>query len=162
MANIPGYEVPPQMRDLAESSLDQARKAFGSFIAAARRTTDTVQDSAEFARTNAQDMYARGLGYAEQNVQAAFDLAQKLAAARSLSEATQIQAEYVRERFAAMQAQAKEMGGLAQAAMQQGAERAGTAMQQGAEATRKAVEQGQNAAQQMGHEAQQAVEKATH
>jgi phasin len=158
MANIPSYEVPPQLRDLAETSLEQARKAFGSFIGAARRTTDTLQGSADLARSSTQDMYARGLDYAEQNVRAALDLGQKLAAARSLPEAAQIQAEYVRERFAAMQAQAKELGGLAQGAFQQGAERARAAVQQGADEAHKAVEQGQDAAQHAADEAQ----KATH
>ena len=162
MANIPSYEVPPQMRDLAETSLDQARKAFGTFIGAARRATDTAQESTELARTHTQDLYGRGLDYAEQNVRAAFDVAQKLATARSFPEALQIQAAYVRERFAAMQAQAKEFGSLAQGALQEGAERAKTAMQQGAETTRKAAEQAQNAAQTVGHETHQAVEQAVH
>ncbi|MGH1573060.1 phasin [Methylobacterium sp. P31] len=162
MAQIPSYEVPPQMRDFAETSLEQARKAFGSFIGAARRATDTVHGSADLARTNMQDMYARSLDYAEQNIRAAMDLAQKLAAARSLPEATQIQAEYVRERFAAMQAQAKEFSGLAQSAMQQGAERAKAAMHQETEEARKAMERGQIAAQHMGHEAQQAAEQTSH
>ena len=162
MANIPSYEVPPQLRDFAETSLEQARKAFGSFIGAARRTSDTVQGSADLARSSAQDMYARSLTYAEQNVRAALDLAQKLAAARSLPEAAQIQAEYVRERFAAMQAQAKELGGVAQGAFQQGAERARAAMQEGADEARKAVEQGQDTAQPVVSEAQQAAEQAAH
>lgn len=162
MAHIPSYEVPPQMRDFAETSLEQARKAFGSFIGAARRATDTVHGSADLARSNAQDMYARSLDYAEQNVRAALDLAQKLAAARSLPEAAQIQAEYVRERFAAMQAQAREFSGLTQSAMQQGAERARSALQQGTDETRKAVEQGQSAARHMAHETQQAAEQTSH
>jgi hypothetical protein len=43
MSNTPNYEVPGEMRDFAEKSVDQARKAFDSFIGAARRTADTVQ-----------------------------------------------------------------------------------------------------------------------
>lgn len=162
MANIPSFEVPPQMRDLAETSLDQARKAFGTFVGAARRAADTAQDSTELARSNAQTLYGRSLDFAEQNVRSAFDHAQKLAAARSVPEAMQIQATYMRERFAAMQAQAKEFGTLAQGAMQQGAERAQSAMQQGADATRTATEQAQNAARQIGQETHQAVEQAVH
>ncbi|MCJ2060787.1 phasin [Methylobacterium sp. J-048] len=155
MANIPSFEVPPQMRDLAETSVEQARKAFGTFIGSARRAADTLHGSTELARTSAQDIYTRNLDNAEQNVRAAFDLAQKLAAARSLPEALQLQAEYVRERFAAMQAQAKELGGLAQGAFQQGAERARSAVQQGVEDTQKAVKQGQDAVQQTQHAAEQ-------
>jgi phasin len=160
MSNTPNYEVPAEMRDFAEKSVDQARKAFDSFIGAARRTADTVQGSAEMARTNAHDVSARGFEFAEQNVNAAFDLAQKLVRSRDLQEAMQHQAEFVRSQFAAIQAQAKEFGGLAQSAMQQGAEKAKAAMQETAENTRKAMEQGTEAARKAGADAEQAIRNA--
>ncbi|MGV7029887.1 phasin [Methylobacterium symbioticum] len=162
MSNIPNYEVPGEMRDFAEKSVEQARKAFDSFISAARRTADTVQGSADIARTNAQDVSSRGFEYAEQNVNAAFDLAQKLVRSRDIQEAMQHQAEFVRSQFAAIQAQAKEFSGIAQSAMQQGAERAKSAMQEGADNTRKAFEQGLSSAQQTADDAKAAAEKATH
>ena len=70
--------------------------------------------------------------------------------------------EFVRSQFAAIQAQAKEFSGIAQSAMQQGAERAKTAMQQSAEEARKAMEQGQDAAKQTAQNAQDAAERSTH
>ncbi|GJD81757.1 phasin [Methylobacterium gregans] len=158
MSTNPTYEVPTEMRDFAEKSVEQARKAFDSFIGAARRTADTVQGSAELARTNAQDVSARGFEYAEQNVNAAFDLAQKLVRSRDLQEAMQHQAEFVRSQFAAIQSQAKEFSGLAQSAMQQGAERAKSAMQESADQARKAMEQGASAAQQTAQDAQHAAQ----
>lgn len=160
MSNTPNYEVPAEMRDFAEKSVDQARKAFDSFIGAARRTADTVQGSADTARTSAHDVSARGFEFAEQNVNAAFDLAQKLVRSRDLQEAMQHQAEFVRSQFAAIQAQAKEFGGLAQSAMQQGAEKAKAAMQETAENTRKAMEQGTEAARRAGADAEQAIRNA--
>ena len=93
---------------------------------------------------------------------AAFDLAQKLVRSRDMQEAMQHQAEFVRSQFAAIQAQAKEFSGIAQSAMQQGAERAKTAMQQSAEEARKAMEQGQDAAKQTAQNAQDAAERSTH
>ena len=162
MSNVPNYEVPGEMRDFAEKSVDQARKAFDSFISAARRTAETVQGSADAARVNAQDVSSRGFEYAEQNVNAAFDLAQKLVRSRDLQEAMQHQAEFVRTQFAAIQSQAKEFSGLAQSAMQQGAERAKSAMQEGADNTRKAFEQGMSSAQQTADDAKAAADKASH
>lgn len=149
MADNPSFEVPRQVRDFTESSLEQARKAFASFIGAARRTTETLHGSTDLARTHTQTMFARGLDYADQNVRAALDLAQKLASARSIPEATQIQAEFVRERFAAMQAQAQELTGLAQGTLRQGADQ-----------MRKATVRGQEALWQAGTEVEQAVENA--
>lgn len=160
MSNTPNYEIPTEMRDFAEKSVDQARKAFDSFMGAARRTADTVQGSTEAARTNAKDVSSRGFEFAEQNVNAAFDLAQKLVRSRDMQEAMQHQAEFVRSQFAAIQAQAKEFGGLAQSALQQGAETAKTAMQQNAETARKAFDQGTDAARQTASDAEHAANKA--
>ncbi len=59
MANTPNSEIPTEMRDFAEKSVEQARKAFDSFIGAARRTADTVQGSTDLARTNATNISSR-------------------------------------------------------------------------------------------------------
>ena len=157
MANTPNYEIPTEMRDFAEKSVEQARKAFDSFIGAARRTADTVQGSTDLARSNASNLSTRGFEFAEQNVNAAFDLAQKLVRSRDVQEAMQHQAEYVRSQFAAIQAQAKEFGGLAQSAFQQSAENAKSAMQQGANEARAAYEQGVETAKENAADAQKAA-----
>ena len=153
MSQTPNYEIPAEARDFAEKSVDQARKAFDSFIGAARRTAETVHGSAETARTNAKDASARGFEFAEQNVNAAFDLAQKLVRSKDVQEAMQHQAEFVRSQFAAIQAQAKEFGGLAQNALQQSAENAKAAFQESAEAARKTTQDAQAAAQAAVHKA---------
>ena len=158
MTDIPSYEVPPQMRDLAENSVTQAKTAFSSFMDTAKRNANLAQGTVELARSTSQDIYARGMGYAEQNVHAAFDFAQKLARAGTMQEAMQLQSEFMRSQFAAMQAQAKEFSGMAQGAMQKGAEQTKTAMQEGAAQTRKAMEFGRDAAQQTAHDAQQVTD----
>jgi phasin len=161
MSTTPNYEIPGEMRDFAEKSVDQARKAFDSFMGAARRTSDTVQGSAELARNNTLNASSRGFEYAEQNVNAAFDFAKRLVRARDVQEAMQLQADFVRSQFAAMQSQAKEFSGIAQSAMQEGAERAKSAMQQGADEARKAMEQGRDVAHQTAENAQDAVNRST-
>jgi hypothetical protein len=95
-------------------------------------------------------MSARTFEAAEQNVNAALDLGQRLARAKSVQEAMQLQAEYVRIQLAAMQAQAKEFGGMAQSAMQQGAEQSRSAMQEGIDQTREAVAQDAEAMRETG------------
>ncbi|MCJ2019821.1 phasin [Methylobacterium sp. E-065] len=162
MANIPNLEVPPQMRDLAENSVTQARTAFASYMDSAKRNAEMMKGSAEQTGANLQGLYTRALAYAEENVQAGFDHAQKLARAGTMQEAIQLQMEFARGQFAAMQTQAKEFGGMVQGAMKEGAEKAKTAMQEGAAHTHKALEQGQDAAKQATHEAGQAVDQATH
>ena len=114
-----GYEIPPEMRDFAEKSVEQARKAFDGFVGAARKTADTLQSSASSAQANAQDVSRKTFSYAEQNIMAAFDLAQRLVRAKDPQEAMQVQAEFVRTQFAAMQSQMREFGAVAQSAMGQ-------------------------------------------
>ena len=116
------YEVPPEMRDFAEKSVEQARKAFDGFMGAAQRTVDTLESSASSVQSNTKDLTQRTFEYAEQNVSAAFDLAQKLVRAKDVQEAMQLQADYVRSQFAAMQTQMKEFGSMAQSVAQQAAQ----------------------------------------
>jgi phasin len=111
------FEVPNEMRDFAEKSVDQARRAFDGFMGAAQRTVDTMENAGNTVQANAKDATRRTLSYAEQNVAAAFDLAQRLVRAKDVQEAMQIQAEFMRSQFSAMQSQVKEFGAAAQGAM---------------------------------------------
>jgi phasin len=114
------YEVPPEMREFAEKSVDQARKAIDGFLGAARKTADTIESSATRVQESGKEVASKTFDYAEQNIAAAFDLAQHLVRAKDVQEAMQIQAEFVRSQFAAMQNQMKEFGSVAQSAMNKG------------------------------------------
>jgi phasin len=117
MSDLKNFEVPSEMRDFAEKSVDQARTAFDKFLDAARRGTSTASGAAETTRANVQGMTSQAFGYAEQNVNAAFDLAKKLVRAKDAQEAMKLQADFVREQFSAIQSQAKDMASAAQQAM---------------------------------------------
>jgi phasin len=109
------YDVPPEMREFAEKSVEQARKAVG----AARKTADTLESSATSVQASSKEATRKTFSYAEQSIGAAFELAQKLVRAKDMQEAMQIQAEFARTQFAALQAQMKEFGSLAQSTMNQ-------------------------------------------
>lgn len=113
------YEIPAEMRDFAEKSVEQARKAIDGFMSAAQKTVDTFEGSANTVQASATDATRKTFTYAEQNLTAAFDLAQRMVRAKDMQEAMQIQAEFVRTQFEAMQTQMKEFGSLAQSAMKQ-------------------------------------------
>jgi phasin len=120
------YEVPPEMREFAEKSVEQARKAIDGFMSAAQKTVDTFEGSTNTLQATATDATRKTFSYAEQNLSAAFDLAQKMVRAKDPQEAMQIQAEFVRSQFQAMQTQMKEFGSMAQSAMQQGSKQPGS------------------------------------
>ena len=116
----PKYDVPPEMREFAEKSVEQARKAVDGFLGAARKTADTLESSASTVQSSGKEAVRKTFSYAEQNIAAAFDLAQRLVRAKDVQEAMQIQAEFARSQFAAMQSQMKEFGAMTQSAMQAG------------------------------------------
>ncbi|ACA20030.1 phasin [Methylobacterium sp. 4-46] len=110
------FEVPAELRDFAEKSVEQAHKAVTAFFGNARKINETMQSSLKAYPLPAGAAYTRGLAFAEQNANAAFDVAHKIIRARDLQEAGQIQAEYIRAQFDALQAQAKEIYSVAKAA----------------------------------------------
>lgn len=114
MADKTAYDVPPEMRDFAEKSVEQARKAFDSFIGAAHRAVDTAHGSAESARANTHEATKKVFAYAENNVAAAFELAQKLVKSRDLGEVMQHQSDFLKQQLANLQTQMKDMGAVAQ------------------------------------------------
>jgi len=132
MANspTPNYQIPAEMRDFAEKSVEQARKAVDSFLSAARRTFDTLESSANTAQASAKDMTQKTLNYAEQNLSAAFDHAQRLVRAKDVQEAVQLQSDFVRSQFAALQSQMRDIGSVAQSAISQGVRNAQDAADQ--------------------------------
>ena len=81
MTNSP-FEVPNELRDFAERSVEQARKAFEGFLAVAQRTADAAGDAANTTQAGAKSVGAHVLAYAEQNVNAAFELANKVIRAK--------------------------------------------------------------------------------
>ncbi|APF36558.1 phasin [Chelatococcus daeguensis] len=115
--DMPNYEIPAEMRDFAERSVEQARKAFDGFIAAAQRAVTAFEGSATTVQSSTQDLTHRTLSFAEQNIAAAFDLAQKLVRAKDMQEAMQLQADYLQKQLASLQAQMKEFGFAAEKAV---------------------------------------------
>ena len=116
MANTP-FEVPNELRDFAERSVDQARKAFEGFVTVAQKAVGTVDAASATTQGSVKSVGSHVLGYAEQNVNAAFELAHKLVRAKDPQEAITLQSEFLKTQLAAMQTQAKELGAVMQKSM---------------------------------------------
>ena len=117
MSNSP-FEVPSELRDFADRSVEQARKAFEGFLSVAQKTAGAAGETA--GASGVKSVGAHVLTYTEQNVNAAFDLAHKLVRAKDPQEAFALQSEYMKSQLAALQAQAKELGTLFQKSMTPG------------------------------------------
>jgi phasin len=88
----PKLEVPAELRELAEKSIEQAEKAFGLFFDAANKSMASF-------RSPATDMSKQALSLTEQNIKSAFEHARKLVHATDLQEAMRIQSEFLRSQF---------------------------------------------------------------
>ena len=104
------FEIPKEMRSMAEAGVDQARKAFEKFLAGAQQTADAIEHRGSTVRAGARDLNARAMSYAESNVQASLDHAQALLHAKDLSEVMRLHSEYVRAQMRALTEQANKMG----------------------------------------------------
>ncbi len=116
--STPNYEIPTEMRDLAEKSVDQARKAFEGFITAAQKAAGQADSTATTVQSGAKSLGTKAMGFAELNLRSAFDHAQKLVRAKDLQEVLSLQTEYTRSQFSAIQEQAKELGSIVQTSVQ--------------------------------------------
>lgn len=111
MAIGPTYEIPNEMRDFAEKSVEQARKAFDGFMDAAHKAATTVESQAVTAETRARATADSAVSYAEANVAASFAFAQKLLRAKTLEEMMTIQAEFARSQIDTLTKQMSDMTG---------------------------------------------------
>jgi len=106
------FEIPQEMRSMAETSFKQARDAFEKFLSGAQAAAGSIEERGESMRAGAKDIGAKALGFAETNVQASLDYAQSLVHARDLSEVMRLHGDYVQAQMRALAEQASEMGQL--------------------------------------------------
>lgn len=123
MANAP-FQVPNELREFAERSVEQARKAFEDFVTAAQKAAGTVEGATHGAQSGAKHVGAQVLGFTEQNVNAVFDLAQKLVQVKDPQEALTLQSEFLKTQLNTLQSQAKSLGALVQTSATAGAAKA--------------------------------------
>jgi phasin len=107
-----GFEIPDQMREAADKSVEQARQAFEQFLDATQKALAAAEGQVKSAGEGAADLGRQTLAYAEQNVAASFDLARRLVQARTVEEMTALQQEYLRKQMAAAAEQGKALGDM--------------------------------------------------
>lgn len=104
------FEIPAEMRAMAEKSVEQARQAFDGFVSAAKHAVTTAESQAKDAQAGAKEAGALAMQFAERNVASSFDYAQKLVQAKDPQEVLALQAEYTKKQIEALTEQAKELG----------------------------------------------------
>ena len=104
------FEIPKEVRSMAEASFDQARTAFEKFVASAQQAAGSLEERGATVRAGAKDISSKAITCAEKNVQASFDYAEQLLKAGDVSEVMKLHSEYVQSQMRTLAEQASEMG----------------------------------------------------
>lgn len=104
------FEIPADMRTMAEKSVEQARVAFNGFMNAAQEAVTQFESHAKAAQAGARDMNEKALRYAERNVANTFAFATRLVQARDAQEFIRLQTEFVQTQIKELAEQAKDLG----------------------------------------------------
>jgi phasin len=104
------FEIPKEMRSMAEASFEQARKTFEKFLSSAQQAAGSIEERGTTVRAGAKDISSKAIANAEKNVQASLVFAQSLLKAKDLTEVMRLHSEYVQGQMRSLAEQASEMG----------------------------------------------------
>ena len=86
------FEIPADMRAIAERSVEQARQAFDGFIGAAQRAVDMF---GETAGKGAKDIAEKAVTFAEKDMALSFEFARQLVRARGVQDVLKLHTDYI-------------------------------------------------------------------
>src|SRR5262245_45902949 len=104
------FEIPQNVKDMAEAGFDQARKAFENFMSAAEKTASQFEHQGVAAQASARELSNKAVAFAETNIKAQLDYAERLLKAKDLAEAFRLHAEHVQNQMRILTEQAGELG----------------------------------------------------
>ena len=124
MADNP-FEIPKQMRDLAEQNVQQARAAYGQFLSVMNQAMGMWFGAmpANAMTSGFKAVQERATQLAKKNAEAAFTLADDLASARDMQEIFRLQTEFAQSQMQAYASQAQELTRLMAEAAQSATKR---------------------------------------
>jgi len=104
------FEIPEQMREVADRSVNQAKQAFDQFLDATQKAVAKAEGSARSLTEGAADVNRQAMAFVEENMAASFDMAQRLVRARTVEEVAAIQQEFLSRQMAKVADQGKQLG----------------------------------------------------
>ena len=114
MSTTPQFEIPTDMRKMAEQSLEQVRTAINGYLHFLQRAVPgDVMGSSELSN--------KILGYAERNVASGFEFAQRLVQVRNIQDLTRLQTDFIQVQMQAITEQAKDLSETATKAVMESA-----------------------------------------
>jgi len=109
-SSTPQFEIPKEMRAVAERSVEQAKAAFNNYLQAAQQAVSTFEGRVEASQVGALDISKKAISFAERNVLSAFEFAEKIVQAKDVQELLRMQTEFVQSQMQVLAGQAKDLG----------------------------------------------------
>ncbi|MGO9483103.1 MAG: phasin family protein [Rhodomicrobium sp.] len=122
-------ELPDSIRSIMKSSIEQARKAFDSFVSTSENMMHGVDTSSNPVADNLKHLNEKVAAFTKQNAEANFNLAARLTDARQLSDIVEMQNAYMREQMETFSRQLEELRELTVKALKEGSRLPGSPAQ---------------------------------
>ena len=123
MQDMPQFaEMPESVRSIMKASIDQARKAFDTFIAASQKTMSGFEGSSSTATDGLKQLNDKIAEFTRANAESNFKFAMKLADAKQLGDVLELQNAHARELMDTFAKQLEELRDLTTTVVKQSAQ----------------------------------------
>jgi hypothetical protein len=103
-------EQAEKMREMAQTTLDKAKDAVSKYMAESQKLREKADSGVRATYSSAKEMNEKAVAFAEANVAAGFELAQRLLHARDPQEMGTVYQNHLKEQLEKMSAQFRELG----------------------------------------------------
>jgi hypothetical protein len=105
-------EQTDKMREMAQTTLDKAKDAVAKYMAESQKMREKADKTVRTSYSTAKDMNEKAVAFAEANVRAGFELAERLLQAKDPQEMGAVYQSHLKEQMEKMNAQFRELGNL--------------------------------------------------
>jgi hypothetical protein len=105
-------EQAEKMREMAQTTLDKARDAVSKYMAESQKIREKADSSVRASYSTAKEMNEKAVAFAEANVIAGFELAQRLLQAKDPQEMGLVYQNHLKEQMEKLNAQFRELASL--------------------------------------------------
>ena len=113
MAKNQPFEMPQQLRELAEKNVEQARAVYAQFMDAMAQAMSVLSTAPSNVMTSGfRDIQELAIRFAKENAEAGFALASELANAKDVQGVMTLQSRYAQTQLQSYARQAQELGRL--------------------------------------------------
>jgi len=103
-------EQAEKMREMAQSTLDKAREAVSKYMTESQKVREKADSGVRATYSTAKEVNEKAVAFAEANVAAGFELAQRLLHAKDPQEMGAVYQRHLKEQMEKMNAQFRELG----------------------------------------------------